>query len=78
MTQKERDRRRRRDFTNQVCACGNQAIAFKRSDFICERCDRIEEMRKSEERAMSLKARYDTAKHRARYGDTDSGILQAA
>lgn len=28
----------------EVCLCGNRAIKFKLSSWVCERCNRIEEM----------------------------------
>jgi hypothetical protein len=78
MTSAERNAINRKNVVGKLCDCGRSAFAWKRGDYVCERCDRIENMRKSEEISESLKRRYDIAKHRARFGDGDNGILQAA
>ena len=38
-----------RDIKGKKCACGNVAVKFKNNDYICERCDKIEEKNKARE-----------------------------
>jgi hypothetical protein len=70
---KDYEQKRRNQVKVRQCACSRPAFKFKNNDFVCARCDQIEEVRSREAMARANRVKWEdqrTAKPQGEFKET--------